>query len=240
MRCIYCCFLFLISTILYGQGNDAALWTGVELDKSVAKKVFVHLKFQGRLNHNFSHLDYGFVDIGLTYKFSDHLRIASAYVLNTKNSLIGNNWSVRQQWYGNVRLSYKWDRLSVDNRNQLQTDLEDSQSASGSWFYRNKSVFKFRLNANWKLYGSYEMYFRLGFRPAHESSIYRTRYSAGLDYKISKASSVQFGFLIQNQQKKKMPDTIYAVTIGFNHSLPGRLFAFPKDSRRNKLKFRKI
>jgi hypothetical protein len=229
-------FLVLNTYFLRAQGQDAALWAGMEFDKTIVKKVTAHVKFQGRLNENFTHADYGFIDIGLSYKLNDYVRFTSAYVMNSKNSALGNNWRLRQQWYGNARFAYKWNNFSISNRNQLQTDLEDSRSSAGSWFYRNKTVVKYKLKDSWQPYFSYEMYFRLGFRPLHEGLIYRKRYSFGVEYSFSKNTSLQMGYLIQTQLKRKQPDEIYALTLGFNHSFPGKLID-PK--RKKKVKYRK-
>lgn len=236
IRILFFILMVVLSGLSRGQGQDAALWAGVELDKSIIKGLTANIKFQGRLNDNFTHVDYGFVDLGLSYKLNNYVRFTSAYVMNSKNSAVGNNWRLRHQWYGNVRFSYKLDRFAFHNRNQLQTDLEDSRSSAGSWFYRNKSVVKFALNEKWESFGSYEMYFRLGFRPLHEGFIYRQRYSLGLEYNFTKQTSLQVGYLIQTQLRRKQPDEIYVLTMGFSHSFSGKLID-PK--KKKKVKYRK-
>jgi len=221
-------------TTTYSQGNDAAFWTGIELEKTIKKGLDGHLKFQGRLNDNFTHLDYGFIDFGIDYKLNKYISATTAYVLNSKNSPMGRDWSARHQWYGNIKLSYKHDKFKVVNRNQLQTDLEDSRSASGSWFYRNKTSVKIPINKEFSTNFSYEAYFRLGFREPHEGVIYRTRYAFGIGYQFNKRNQLNLGYLIQLQRKSAIPDRIFAVTVGYDFAFRGKLIESKKKNSTGK------
>jgi len=212
----------------FSQRNDAALWAGIELDKGIYKKLDGHLKMAGRLNENFTHADYSFIDLGVDFKLNKYIGVTSAYVMNFKNSRMGNDWNTRHQWYGNVKLKYKLGDFKFTNRNQLQTNLEDSRTNRGDWFYRNKTKITYQINKQFSPYIGYEAYFLLGYKPQNERGTYRNRYTAGLEYSLNKRSSFSLGYLVQTQTRRNAPDRIFAITAGYSHSFKGNIISTKK------------
>lgn len=211
--------LWLCIHQLQAQTKDAALWTGIELEKKLGNGFSGHAKWQFRLNENFTHADYTFLDLGFNYSAGDHVEFATAYCFNWKNKVsAGNDWVLRGQWYANMTLSGKMDDFKFSNRSQLQTDIEDARNSAGSWFYRNKTTLQYKLGGGWAIYGSVELYFRLSKIPEDEGYIYRKRYAGGFKYRISKRNTLEAGYLVQNQVRRSQPDYIYAITLGYSRT----------------------
>lgn len=212
-------FFYLVCTTGYTQQKDAAVWMFIDLDKKINKDLYIHAKEQFRLNENYSHADYAYIDLGLDYDLNKVVSFTTAYCFNFKNQVnAGNAWTLRGQWYGSITFAAKVGELKITDRNQIQTDIEDTRNSESSWFYRNKLGLHYKFSKDWAGYGTIELYRRLSSIPEEEDILYRTRYAAGIKYRISKKQDIEFGYLIQRQVKKSQPDWIYAITIGFSQT----------------------
>lgn len=202
------------------QRQDAAAWTGIELEKKLKKRLDVHLKTQFRLNENFSNPDYTFADIGIDYSpKKKFIQFTTAWCFNFKNEIADNGWSFRQQWYGNATLIKKFGKVRLANRNQFQSDIEDQRSSEGSWFYRNKTSVRWEFHKKWAAQGSVEGYLRIGPRRPHEDYFYRTRYSFILRRDTGKKQNIEIGYLLQRQIRQRQPDFIHAVLITYSRRI---------------------
>jgi len=207
------------NSTLLGQRQDAAAWTGIELEKKLKKKVDLHLKTQFRFNDNFTNPDYTFADLGIDYSPKKYVQFSTAWCFNFKNEITEGGWSFRNQWYGNATFIRKKGKFRIANRNQLQSDLEDQRSAEGSWFYRNKTTLRYELHKKWTIQGSAEGYLRLGARLPHEDFFYRTRYSFIIRRDTGKKQHLDFGYLFQRQIRQRQPDYIHAWLITYSRRI---------------------
>jgi hypothetical protein len=190
---------------------------GYETDKKLWRNTKLHAKYQFRLTNNYTRLDYTFLDVGADYEVSKWLSLSTAYVFNIKNDR-EQGWIPRHQWYANAVLEKKFGNLKISNREQVQTDLEDDIGIGGTWFYRNKTTFQYKLNKKITPYLYAEGYLRIGERPAAEDFLYRTRYMTGIKYKYNKHNDFNAGFMLQRQIKRKQPDYVYALIFTWSHS----------------------
>lgn len=216
MRVLLILVCMCLSMCAGAQTSDAAIWSSFEVSKEWRKRFTPHLKYQFRLNENYTHLDYMFVDLGASWKFGKHFRMTSAYVFNWKN-VYGGETFLRQQWYIHAVVNARIGRFKLANRMQLQTDIEDEEQSEGVWFYRNKTSLRYKVSKKNSVSGYVEWYRRVDeFRP-DENGFSRWRYQVSASHEISKRKEVSAGFLVQHQVRGGVPDRIYAVLISYQY-----------------------
>ncbi len=199
------------------QTNDAQVWLGYEWNYKVWRNAYTHAKYQIRFTNNYSRIDYTFLDLGVDYDLTKSISITTAYVINMKND-IELGWIPRHQWYGNLIESVKFGKFKLSNREQFQSDIEDDVGIGGNWYFRNKTSLQYKLNKKISPFIYFEGYLRFGVRPPAEDFLNRTRYLAGIKYKVDKQNDLEAGFLLQRQVRRKQPDYVYALTITWGHS----------------------
>jgi hypothetical protein len=218
-------FIMCLSLSAIAQRQDAAAWITLNLEKGISNKLSTHLTNQYRFNENFSRFDYAYYDLGLDRKFKKWLSGTAAYVLNVKNDpIVGIK--LRHQVYINATLEKSFGKLRISNRLQLQTQMEDQDFAQGSGFpdlfYRNKTVFRYKLNKKILPFFSPEFYFRINNPVSYESYINRTRLMVGFDYNVSKRKAFQFYYMYQNQTSKYGPTITNVVGIRFEYTFKNK------------------
>lgn len=206
------------------QTKDAALWASYSLDRKLSKQFYWHFSTQYRINENFTRFDYMFYDIGLNFKPTKNIEIEGAYVWNFKNSTRRKGLDNRHQFYTNAILGFNVGDFKINNRNRFQSSLEDENLAAEpdglpDFFYRNKTTVRYKALNEIMPFIYSEFYFRLNHKQIWEDPVYRTRYGIGLEYKISKRKRIELYYMIQRQIRRKQPDYIYVIGIGFEQTI---------------------
>ena len=217
--------LLCLSLSAIAQKQDAAAWFTLNLEKGINNKLSSHLTNQYRLNENYSRFDYAYYDIGLDRKFKRWISGTAAYVLNVKNDPI-DGITLRHQVYVNATIETSIGKLKISNRSQLQTQMEDQDFSKGSGvpdlFYRNKTVFRYKLKKKIVPFFSPEIYFRINNPVSYASYVNRTRLMIGLDYNVSKRKCFQFYYMYQNQTSKYGPTITNVIGIRFEYTFKNK------------------
>lgn len=220
--------LFILLCLAYAakaQQSDLALWNTLNLEWKTSKKGNLHLTNQYRFNENISRFDYTFYDIGYDRRFKKWLSGTAAYVLNVKND-IDEGVLYRHQFYMNASLEWSPGKWKFQNRNQVQTQIEDQNFGGDQGFpdlfYRNKMVVRYKLSKKWYPYIAAELYFRINHPRAFEDYVYRTRAFAAVQYNISKRRSAEAYYMYQNQSTRTGPAIIHVIGVRFNYTFKQR------------------
>lgn len=196
---------------------------GYSLDKKINKEWYWHFSTQYRLNNNFSRFDYMFYDVGLNFKPTKNTEFEAAYVWNFKNSIERKGLDNRSQFYASIFWGIRAGVFKINNRNRIQSSLEDENLTDGNsrsdFFYRNKTSIRYKDLDDFTPFAYVELYWRLNNKNVWENTIYRTRYGIGLEYKISKRKRIELYYMIQQQIKRRQPDYIYIIGLGFEQTI---------------------
>jgi hypothetical protein len=217
--------LALLPVASYAQREDAALWMSMSADKNINKKTAWHLTTQTRINDNFRRYDYSYIDFGIDRKLSKRWNGQIAYVLNAKNDL-AYGMLFRHQFYANATYGKNFGDFKISDRHQVQTQIEDLNfEETGGFpdlFYRNKLSVKWRGPENFTPYLSSEVYFRINHPRAHENTLYRIRYFAGVEWEISKRKSLDIYYLHQRQSTRTGIAIIHVIGLRYNFSFKNK------------------
>lgn len=178
--------------------DDASLWLGVNIEKKISKKINLSFSNQTRFDRNFSRYRMGYQDLGFEYRLLKFLNIQGDYKL-IHRQLLDESFSIRHQFNLALVLNKNFGLWSMTFRNRWQCQFKDVYSSEDGkipqWVNRNKLTLKYDFNKRIQGFVSSELNYI--FRPVQEAKWDRVRSSAGLEYKITKHSSVELYYTFQ-------------------------------------------
>jgi hypothetical protein len=212
--------ILLFSQVVFAQQRDAQLWTSLYAQRSVSKKILVHLEHQSFFINNITSYGQGYFDAGLTYKFNKHFKVLGDYVHVFKRQ-VGRNVSARYRYYFAFIAKQSFGRFDLVYRNRLQNQHVEpftSENEFGNNLYdRNKISGRYEVNKYFQTYVSVEAYIPLS-GPDHY--IDRMRYATGLTYNLTSRHQLESYFMIQKHTPDRNgPSTDFIYGIGYNISL---------------------
>ena len=216
----YICILSLIISCSVSRAqeydDDAALWLNIYLEKKFNDKIDAHFTHSSRINNNISEYGLGYGDIGLTYYFNKNIKVMGDYVFRSKRNLDGS-YSQRHRAYLALLLKKEFGRFTIGYRNQLQGELKDVYTSEDgllpTYYDRNKLSLKYEINKRFTVSVSEELYLPL--YQAKYKGFDRSRSAAGMAYKLSKKSELEFTFTYRhelNAYNRTRRDFIYGLT----------------------------
>lgn len=173
--------LFFISISVFSQ-IDNEIWTGINFEKKLSKKIRIGLNNQFRLNENFSQPKKMFSELGLSYKFNQYVSSSFRYRFTSRFQK-----KDRARWTAILKMKYKIKPLDLTPSYRFRYQNEDQ-------FNSNKEInvmrHKFALGYNMtKLvapFVSYETFYR--FNQINEFSNYRA--TIGLKWNLPNKWSI--------------------------------------------------
>jgi hypothetical protein len=204
----------------FGQVNDAGLWSSVNLETKLAKKVGLEVATECRLNENFSELGTIYSEMLVSYKISKPFQVSVGYRYIAKRRY-DDSYSIRHRLLINMSYRKKTDWVIATLRLRYQSQFTDVNK-SDNWrvpedYLRAKIAFKFETPYKWKPYFSSETFYHLN---DPDGVLFRDyRLAAGIDYSINKKTGVNLGYLIDKEVNVSNPWTNYVITLGLNLEL---------------------
>jgi hypothetical protein len=221
-------FLFILSAFSmngFGQAtNDAGLWSTFNLDKKLHDKFSVFLTEEFRLRENFTMVNLFYTDLGVEVRPVKFLKVSLAYRLIEKN-LDDEMYSYRHRLMLDITVKKKFGDFVLSYRHRLQSEVRNIYtSRDGSlpeWYSRNKFTVKYDFGKKIVPYIGAEFRYQISNPRALESdgTWHRSRYSAGLDYKVNDKSTFGLYYLIQNEYNVSAPQDLYIVGVEYSLSL---------------------
>ena len=209
--------LFAQSQVL-AQVNDAGLWASVNLEKKFSKKFSIHFSEELRFNENISELGLFFSELTGEYQFSKMVSISGGYRFIQRRRL-DDSYSIRHRYLVNLNIKKKFGQVGTNFRLRYQSQYADVESSPDGKvpdnYLRPKLTLKYDLNKKYTPYISGEMFVDLNRPDGILFDNYRVE--AGVDYEISKRSSIDLGYLISKEIQVKDPWTNYVIVVGWNY-----------------------
>lgn len=211
-------FLVAIPSVLLGQVNDAGLWTSIDLQADVSKKMHVDGNVELRFNENFSELGTLYGETSVAYKLHKSLEFSAGYRLIGKRRL-DDSYSIRHRMLFNVAYRKKIKKITTTLRARYQTQFSDINSSTDGRvpeeYLRTKVTFKYDTDKKWNPFFSAESFFQMGYDPAIMFNEYRL--SAGVDYDFNKKSGISLAYIFDREVQVEDPWTNYVISIGWKY-----------------------
>jgi len=197
--------------------QDAGLWSSLTIEKEFTKKISASLSEEFRFNENITELGSFFTDAGITYKFNDDIKISVCYRLISKKQL-ENYYSIRHRLYFDLALRKKIKKVTSGFRIRIQEQQADIYSSDAGaipeWYLRPKISMRYNMKGKWTPYLSSELFYHFGGKVFDNS-----RYTFGVERKITGNLDLDLFFLHQREMNVKNPTYDYIWGIGLNYSL---------------------
>jgi len=210
----------LLASAAEGQTSDAGLWTSVNFEAKLVKRVSATISEEFRFNENITELGAAFTDAGLTYKLNKHFQFAVNYRF-TQRHRTDNYYSFRHRFYVDIKYSKKLKPFEFSFRTRLQDQYADiGRAADGGvpeYHLRNKLSMKWDLKKTYTPYISLELFSPLNYPRSYAFNGIRT--SAGVEYAFSKHHKVDLYYMIQKELNVSRPETYFIVGLGYYYKL---------------------
>ncbi|UKN01096.1 DUF2490 domain-containing protein [Paracrocinitomix mangrovi] len=187
--------LLFLPTVLFGQKpSDLELWTGGTVNFKFNKLLSLDVTEQVRFNNNISSYKKSFTQVGLKINLPKGFGIVPAYRFNVE---AGGVLDHRLSLDG----TYKWDKkgfpLTVGYRMRFQHKFIDTKT-----YWRNKVKLGWKLSKLVDPFMAYELFFR--FNGKNEFRV--SRFTVGLDWRITKRFYVSTYYRLQDDIFVKNPE----------------------------------
>jgi hypothetical protein len=210
---------------VFGQAtDDAGLWATFNLDKKLNDKFSLFATEEFRLRENFGRVNLFYTDLGVEYRPAKVLKVALSYRLIEKN-LDDDSYSYRHRFMLDITLKKKFGKFVLAYRHRLQREVRNIDTSPNGylpeWYSRNKFTVKLDLDKKISPYIAAEFRYQISNPRAIESDglWHRSRYSAGLDYKVNKKNAFGLYYLVQQEYNVSAPQNLYIVGIEYSLSL---------------------
>ena len=223
-KAFYLLALMMVLLSLLAQSDDFGVWTSIGAEKKISKKLSVGMEAELRTRDDVSTLDRWSVGVDAQYKLTKWLKVSAGYsFLDDNNEKItyketngmpnklAEYWGVRHRFNVSLTGSYKFGDWQVSLRERWQYTYRPEKTIDERWDFdddeydgkpktykgRGKNVLRSRLqlsydipNSHFEPYASVEMF--------NGWSVQKTRYTAGVDWKITKKHEVGLYYLYQS------------------------------------------
>ncbi|MBL0072094.1 MAG: DUF2490 domain-containing protein [Bacteroidetes bacterium] len=105
------------------QVNDAGLWTSINLEKKITKKIAVDLSQEFRFNENISELGSFFTEISAQYKLHKNLSIGAGYRFINKREL-DDSYEKRHRMLFDLNAKEKFWKIAVSAQGSFSVTVQ--------------------------------------------------------------------------------------------------------------------
>ncbi len=210
----------LLCTPIFGQYKDAGLWTSVNFEARVVKKLSFNLAEEVRFNENITEAGVIFTDVGLSYKINKHFQIAGNYRF-TQRRKTDDYYSFRHRFYVDFKYEKKIKPFQFQIRSRVQDEYADiGRALDGGvpeYYWRNKLTLKWDLDKPFMPYFSLELFSLLNYPRSYAFGGMRA--SAGVEYSLSKHHKLDAYYMIQKELNTSNPETDFVIGVGYAYKL---------------------
>jgi hypothetical protein len=197
-------FLVIPTGVISAQDPDFGIWGGVSATHELVNNLDAELKLAFKAEDRLSTLDQYYAEGGLSYKISKWLDAGASFRLIGKYEDDGA-YHVRERIYGWFKGAVDIGRIELSLRTTYQRSTRQYIEKEKDLIPEHYTRYKFKAEYDvpkspLRPFILVEPYVPL--KQGDGFEIKKVRYSAGVEYKISKKSSVEAGWLMENYKKK--------------------------------------
>jgi hypothetical protein len=210
-------FLLIQAGVIYAQEPDFGIWGDVSATRELVNKLDAELKLAFKAEDKLSVVDQYYAEIGLSYKITKWLDAGTSFRFIGKYEDDGA-YHLREKIYGWFKGSVDIGRMEFSLRTMYQRSTREYIEKDNDLIPEHYT--RYRIKAEYDVPKSPLKPFILvePYVPLKEGDgfeIKKVRYAAGLEYKISKKSSVEAGWLMENYKKKSAGD-LHVLNLEYN------------------------
>ena len=208
-------FMLLASVEVKAEGDDFGIWTELNVEKKLTKKVDLDFWGENRSRDNHENVDRWSAGLGASYKLTNWLKASAGYTYlydhnekwNTNQTKVANFWGTRHRFNVSLTGSVDFGNLSVSLRERWQYTyrpektvertkvtngkVEDkTYNGKGKNVWRNRLQLKYKVSSMWRPYVNGETY-------VAGSGLEKYRLSAGTEIRLSKKHSFDVHYMFQ-------------------------------------------
>ena len=197
--------------MIYAQKPaDFELWPGAGYKLKIDKHFRTDAVVQFRINDTISSIKSALTEVGLKYRLNKYFAFRGAYRYTARP--LKND---RQRFSLEALFSWSKKKFPLSARYRLRfQDTQELNSRKKSTYLRNKVGAKYNLSKLVDPFVAYEIYYR--FNKKNEFRV--SRFTAGLDWRITKKIHLSTFYRIQDDINVKKPKRrhIIGIQVGYN------------------------
>jgi long-subunit fatty acid transport protein len=198
----------IISISLSAQDKDFGIWYGANLNKGITNKLALDVSAMIRTFQKASKVEQGFLEAGLGYKINKHLDAALSYRL-TSAFENDSKYHFQHKAFLDLKGDVKVSDFSFSGRFRFQTRLKTYLVYVTDKYPDYTGRIKLKAMYRTPSFPLNPYIYCESFCPMFAKSdrvVGKNRFSAGVVYKISKAHSVDIGYIFQRDYLPKLSD----------------------------------
>lgn len=219
--------LMLLGSVLWcshcmAQDTDMGTWLGVNLSKDLTKKIGLELEEEVRIFKNFGEIDRFASEFAAFYKLNSNLKGGAGYGWIYDHDVNDSFWENRHRIYAYVRGRFKTGRFTVSLREKYQSTFYD-KTVKG-FDYSPQRYLRSRLGVEYDIpnnkaapYVATEMHYQLNNPDGNEIDDWR--YTAGIEFPLSKNTDIDTFFRFKQEVNVKKPDRVWLIGVTLNWDL---------------------
>jgi hypothetical protein len=206
-----------VTGFVQAQTTDNQLWTAVQAETNITKRLSVGLDLEVRFDNDISRFRSAFVQAEVGWKFSKYLSAALDYRYGGKQNEKLSEFSKGHRVSLFVTGKYKFNKFTISDRlgyyTQYLIDVPDGK-VNPEKYIRNKTQLKYELTKKISPLVYYEFFYRLS---GNVQEVDENRYAGGVEYDFNKKNSVKllYMYLTEVNVKAKNKDDRNIISVGY-------------------------
>jgi hypothetical protein len=211
--------LFFLSINSSAQYQDFRSWWSIDLSKDLSKDLKAGLEIGQRFKENSLAYDRSLATFELAYEVFKDFSLEGGYrFIATKDKYL--NLGSKYRIHGSASYDYKFDRLTLKLREQLQYGYDDfttlNELYSNNLTNRNKFSVDYNFFASpFSVKSSYELFIKLS--DATGVNISDHRFQLGLNMVLNSKADIEVAYMFNKEVNKINPLSSNVLVLGFNY-----------------------
>lgn len=205
------------------QEEDAALWTGLTLEKKLTQSFALNLSQEVRWHDNIREIKTVFTDLGADFNITPNVRITANYRFINKRKK-EDYFIQRHRYYSDFiikkKLSKRW---SISNRIRYQIEknfYDGGEDDVAEHDLREMLLLRYKTERKVKPYLGGEIFYRIPTSGLFDltGSFNQYRIRTGFDYAINIHHNIDLFYMIKKDINVRTPDSEYVIGANYKFS----------------------
>lgn len=210
-------FCFFLPPLATAQKKDFGIWYGISAEHKLTKKLEVEFSTNVRTFNSASKIDEAFIEGGLDYNFCNYFSVAGLYRL-TKKVEDNNTYYFQHKVFGDIKGNFPLGNFRFIARLRFQTRTKTYIQDENDKYPDYTGQIKLKVIYKTPIFPLDPYIYAESFRPMFSDksgTVGKNRFSAGLELKITKRSSVEAEYIFQRDFEPHISD-INIISINYN------------------------
>lgn len=217
------CALMIDGEVLFAQNtkvvSDLHLWTGIEIEKKIAKDWTVSLAEEFRFKQDISVLNNHFTETGLRYRINRNFALEGQYRL-TFDQNKDHSFDMLSRYALDLRYKGKLDFISIYYRLRYQKEVEGWDLFDPAVLYqkyvRQRITVRYTDFKKIKPYVSAEI-FQL-FEPSQNARYHYVRVLGGIKYEHQEIGTINLAWGLNRELVEVQPAMVFTLKVNYTYS----------------------